>query len=223
MAKKKQEAPEPRHLTLEEAEEMARDLEIRHWNWDTAWERNLRLPMECWEASRTNNGSHEPGCQPAVLERMRDIPVEEAKADGWEPSRWEPEQGMTRVHEYRSACWGCDWTGPIVRREQEAVEDALDHTHPGWRDTPTLEGMPSNIRLAGEYSQELWRRKHIQKIGHLFPPDWEERKGPNKAWREPMAGRHVPGYGLFGGYEVGVIRITDPKTEVEKPEQSALF
>ena len=50
--------------------------------------------------------------------------------------------------EYRGACLGCGWVSPRTHLlqaggENAAVEDAHDHTHPGWRDLPVVAALPS--------------------------------------------------------------------------------
>lgn len=49
--------------------------------------------------------------------------------------------------EYRGACLGCGWVSDHTHRgakaENLAVEDAHDHTHPGWRDIPVVGAPPS--------------------------------------------------------------------------------
>ena len=54
------------------------------------------------------------------------------------------------VYIRRGACTACPWEGPDRRDYNEAVEDALDHTHPAWRQLPALPptGSTSSKRAA---------------------------------------------------------------------------
>jgi hypothetical protein len=127
-----------------------------------------------------------PGCQPTVLARY----------------------SRTRESVYRGACFGCSWTGGDRDNSNVAVEDAHDHTHPGWRDLPVFT-MP---RRTSEPSKDRVRLQRFAKeIVGLVPSDWPERCGPVRAWRDsPIASRHVPGYSPWGGYEMAVVRDAPP-------------
>jgi len=123
-----------------------------------------------------------PGCQPTVL-------CEEFRPDHWSLSR--------------GACFGCDWLGPERDDTNTAVEDAHDHTHPGWREVPVLD-MP---RQTGDSKKDnaalAAATPHIEA---LYPAGWPERCGPVRAWRNPVATRHVFGRSPWGGYEMAVAR-----------------
>lgn len=120
---------------------------------------------------------------------------------GIRPDYWELSRG---------ACFGCGWLGPEREDSNTAVEDAHDHTHPGWRELPVLE-MP---RLTYEPKKDdAALAAVLPQIVALYPADWPERCGPVRAWRNPIATRHVWGRSPWGGYELAVAR--QPKPEAD--------
>ena len=80
-----------------------------------------------------------PGCQPTVLSR----------------TIYAARHVYVRT-DYRGACFGCGQLGPIRPDENEAAEDAHDHTHPGWRDLPVLDPLLLHELVMGtEHPQVL--------------------------------------------------------------------
>jgi len=59
-------------------------------------------------------------------------------------------------------------------------------------------------------------------VALIYPAGWAKRCGPTITWREPMATRHVPGRGLFGGYDMARLR-PGPTTSGARPVQASLF
>ncbi len=121
----------------------------------------------------------------------------------WLPADGEDYWSMKDHLGYRGACLGCGWVGDQPRRgrgaENLAVEDAHDHTHPGWREIPVV-GAPPSLESPASYKRLVAR--WYQRWGHLLPEGWLDRGGPVRTARSPMAGRHVPGRAPGGGYDL---------------------
>ena len=106
--------------------------------------------------------------------------------------------------EYRGACLGCGWVSPRTHflqagGENAAVEDAHDHTHPGWRDLPVVGALPSiDSPTARERAIGEWRARWEP----LLPGGWLDRGGPIRTKRSPLGTRHVPGRAPGGGYDL---------------------
>ncbi|MGQ4491141.1 DUF6349 family protein [Streptomyces sp. SAS_281] len=98
--------------------------------------------------------------------------------------------GETWPYLHRGACLGCSWEGPDRRRTDEAVEDAHDHTHPGWRD---LHEMP-----------ERRGRHWLTHVQRLYPEGWFEKGGPVRTIRTGIEKQHKPGAAPGGGYDLAV-------------------
>lgn len=102
--------------------------------------------------------------------------------------------------EYLASCRGCGWTARHTDQcENDAVETAHEHSHPGYRDLPTLD-LPSGWRQART-------SKTVEAIRQLavchYPDGWiESGVAPNWTIRQPHGTRHVPDGGLFGGYDL---------------------
>jgi hypothetical protein len=106
--------------------------------------------------------------------------------------------------EYAGACLGCGWVSDRTHRlryggENAAVEDAHDHTHPGWREVPVVEAPPTPDS-PGAYTHQIarWRERWEQ----LLPDRWLERGGPIRTPRSRGGTRHVPGRAPGGGYDL---------------------
>ncbi|MFD5738584.1 DUF6349 family protein [Streptomyces massasporeus] len=97
---------------------------------------------------------------------------------------------------HRGACLGCTWEGPDRRRSDQAVEDAHDHTHEGWRDLPAL--------------PERRGRHWTTHATHLDPKGWFDTGGPVRTIRTGIEKRHLPGKAPGGGYDLAV---QPPRTE----------
>lgn len=103
---------------------------------------------------------------------------------------------------YRGACLGCGWVSDVDRwlgegGENAAVEDALDHTHPGFRDLPCVPPSPEGAKAEDRAAKmrDEWAPSH--------PDGWVASAGPTWTWRTGCGTRHVPGRGLYGGYDLG--------------------
>ncbi|MFJ4668844.1 DUF6349 family protein [Kitasatospora purpeofusca] len=111
----------------------------------------------------------------------------------------------------RGACLACNWEGPPRRDQNKAVEDALDHSHPGWRDLPTI---PRGT--GGKNVQRL--RAYLDTT---YPPDWFETGGPLKVFTTTANDRHEPGAARGGGYLVKVHR-PSPAAGPQHEQQSLI-
>jgi hypothetical protein len=111
----------------------------------------------------------------------------------------------------QSRCPGCGHQGPIRSDENEAIEDACDHAHPGWRTMPLLE----------PYPYELTKRPRWEAAARAaYPPGWFEREGPVREQRGPIGGRHVLGKAPGGGYAMGVLGTRPDPKHVEATQES---
>jgi hypothetical protein len=121
----------------------------------------------------------------------------------WLPPEGEDYWTMKDHLGFRGACLGCGWVSDRTPRgrgaENLAVEDAHDHTHPGWREIPVV-GAPPSLESPTSYRQLVTR--WYQRWGCLLPEGWLDRGGPVRTTRSPMAGRHVPGRAPGGGYDL---------------------
>ncbi|MFE3196883.1 DUF6349 family protein [Embleya sp. NPDC059237] len=131
-----------------------------------------------------------PGHRPAVLEMPWDEHTPGYPSPG--PGKWR----MLR----RGACTGCAFEGPDRTSYNDAVEDALDHTHAGWRDLPIVEWPRSSS------AARAWR-SHLDAT---HPPGWFDRQGPVRTWCDPIESRHRFGRAPGGGYMVAVRREEEP-------------
>ncbi|MGW4691053.1 DUF6349 family protein [Kitasatospora cineracea] len=111
----------------------------------------------------------------------------------------------------RGACLACPWEGPIRRDHNTAVEDGLDHTHPGWRSLPAIPQGKSgkNAHLLRAY------------LDAVYPTGWFETGGPLKVYTSTANDRHEPGKARGGGYLVKVYRST--YTPGSKHQQQTLL
>ncbi|MFI9157456.1 DUF6349 family protein [Kitasatospora aureofaciens] len=108
------------------------------------------------------------------------------------------DRSLRTGHENRGACLACSWEGPVRRSRNQAVEDALDHTHPGWRTLPT---MP---RGASGKNGARWRAHRDA----LYPLGWWDAGGPLKVWTGSAKEWHESGRAPGGGYLVKIYRPT---------------
>ncbi|MGP8302030.1 DUF6349 family protein [Streptomyces inhibens] len=105
-----------------------------------------------------------------------------------QPAPHRPEETWPYLH--RGACLACTWEGPDRRRTDEAVEDAHDHTHPGWRTLPPL--------------PERRGRHWLTHATHIYPEGWFDRGGPTRTLRTGIEKWHLPGKAPGGGYDLAV-------------------
>jgi Family of unknown function (DUF6349) len=165
-------------------------------------EEDRRLMAAAWEIGITQPGAEygrrrplpdpENGCRPTCLCRHR---LPEPGEDYW---------GMQDHLAYRGACLGCGWVADqehLIGQggENAAVEDANDHTHPGWRELPVVKAPPS-MESPTTYQRQI--NRWVQEWGRLLPDGWLERGGPIRTHRTPPGNRHVPGRAPGGGYDL---------------------
>jgi hypothetical protein len=139
-----------------------------------------------------------PRCQPTVLS------ADVRRQDHWTPKP-EPGCGCWATDElmYRGACTGCDWEGAERCDANLAVEDAMDHSHPGWQDVPVIRKPPP--AGAGQSAKEkaaaaAW----IAAATAKYPAGWLEAGGPIRTLRTPGT-RHVECATPWGGYDLAVV------------------
>ncbi|GAA2116655.1 hypothetical protein GCM10009759_62410 [Kitasatospora saccharophila] len=111
----------------------------------------------------------------------------------------------------RGACLACPWEGPLRRDHNSAVEDALDHTHPGWRSLPVV---PQGT--GGKNAKRI--RAYLEAV---YPTGWFETGGPLKVYTNVANDRHEPGKARGGGYLVKVYR-SNYTPEPKHQQQSLL-
>jgi Family of unknown function (DUF6349) len=115
----------------------------------------------------------------------------------------ETRKGFQGLH-YRGVCRlaGCDWEGPDRDRENPAVEDAIDHAHPGWRTLPPVPKTPE--RNDGNKAKRAAREKWIVQVTAAYPDGWLEAGGPIRTVRGQYASRHVEAATPYGGYDMAL-------------------
>ncbi len=97
---------------------------------------------------------------------------------------------------YRGFCRGCDWEAHDVHgRENRAAADALDHAHPGWRDSPVVPALACD---SSNKAKATWVRRAREAYGDR-PEGW-----PIITDRRGIGSRAVPGRSPWGGYDVAV-------------------
>jgi hypothetical protein len=106
--------------------------------------------------------------------------------------------------EYRGACLGCGWVSPNTHLighggENAAVEDAHDHTHPGWRELPIVAAVPK-LDSPSQYVRQIprWREQWEP----LLPAGWLDAGGPIRTPRRRGESRHIPCRAPGGGYDL---------------------
>jgi hypothetical protein len=160
-----------------------------------AWEIGITAPGSSWGGERVDLSTWTT-CTPTVIHR--DLRV--APGDRMD---------------YRSACLGCGWVSDTMRQsENAAVEDAHDHTHPGWRDLPVV-GTPP-VYDSPSAMPRLLKQWH-ERWAHLLPDGWLESGGPIRTHRPARATRHVPGRAPGGGYDLAHVTDTGEATPLERP------
>lgn len=106
---------------------------------------------------------------------------------------------------WRGRCLGCGWRGPIRGRddggENTAVEDAHDHTHPGWRDLPVIDPK-LNTGSDNPRAQSRAEARWADTAHAAVPAGWFAVGGPVRTRRQPPGARHVPGRAPGGGYDL---------------------
>jgi hypothetical protein len=91
---------------------------------------------------------------------------------------------------YRGACTGCAWEAGDVGGENDAVNAALDHAHPGW-----LNDLSNAVAPPPWDKPDPWKKTR-QKIGER-PHGW-----PVITTRTAPGLRSVPGRSPWGGYDI---------------------
>lgn len=105
---------------------------------------------------------------------------------------------------YRGACLGanCGWVGPEhACDENPAVEDAHDHTHPGWRDLPIVTPAPFDAK---DKQRDAWRveinriYRGLDHAEHLTLPGGvirtaRRQHGTRSHWSHPVGGYDICG------------------------------
>lgn len=98
---------------------------------------------------------------------------------------------------YRHACATCGRVDAPRQNENTAVEDAMDHGWPGWREVPILaSAMPDEKK-----QQTRW----LAAATAAYPTGWIEAGGPVRTARGRWGRRHVPHRTPHGGYDMGVV------------------
>lgn len=100
---------------------------------------------------------------------------------------------------HRAACLQCSFEGPVRLSENEAAEDANDHSWPGWRDLPIVPKVPEGGTSKKDNQARVdW----IEKVSALYPAGWLETGGPIRTRRTSPGTRHVPERTPYGGYDM---------------------
>lgn len=100
---------------------------------------------------------------------------------------------------HRAACLYCTWEGDVHADENTAVEDAHDHSWPGWRDLPVVASRPP----AGNGAKEREAMQNwLTAVTAAYPVGWLESGGPI---RTRHLGRHISNRTGFGGYDLAAV------------------
>lgn len=100
---------------------------------------------------------------------------------------------------YRAACLHCEWEGDIRDDHNSAVEDAHDHTWPGWRELPIVARRPE-AGTSKKHTDAMQR--WVEAVNDVYPAGWLEAGGPIRTARGHYGTRHVPDATGFGGYDL---------------------
>ncbi len=150
----------------------------------------------------------------------------------------------------RGRCLGCDWRGPVRPGDNEAVEDAVTHVWPKWRELPVVARAPEvTTGVGGAKALEAW----LKPVRRVMPRWWIDAfldsqrdagidpyvTGPPVRTERPAGCSHIVGRAPGGGYEMSVgnlPRITreqllqegrrfsrEPTQEAEQSTQLGLF
>lgn len=121
---------------------------------------------------------------------------------------------------FRGACLSCAWRGSARDDENSAVEDAHDHTHPGWRALPIVDPPPDFANLSRPEAERRYQR-WLNQIAPRHPNGWFDTGGPIRTRRPLLGTRHVPGRAPGDGYDLcGLARDRPPP--VPEPEGRSL-
>ena len=104
---------------------------------------------------------------------------------------------------WRGVCRGCSWHGEIRDDDDEALFDALDHTHPGWRDLPVVDDVPftdGTTQTAARIAR--WTQTVLDLYGDQTPGC------PVITRRTPPGTRSVPGRSPWNGYDIAAHTLT---------------
>lgn len=96
---------------------------------------------------------------------------------------------------YQANCPDCRWHH--IGSESEVVLAWHDHAWPGWRDLPVL---PAKLR--GQMGTRKMTPKLEAWLDANYPPEFRVDGAPILTDRGGVAGRCVPGYSPFGGFDI---------------------
>ena len=102
----------------------------------------------------------------------------------------------------RGACLGCDCEGEPHGSESAAVEDAHDHSWPGWRELPVV---PARPERGSNSKQVAAMGRWIDTVADTYPTGWLAAGGPIRTLRDSRGTRHVPYATGFGGWDLAVV------------------
>lgn len=105
---------------------------------------------------------------------------------------------------YQANCPDCRWH--YIGAEKDVVIAWHDHAWPGWHDLPTL---PAKLR--GQMGTRKMTPKLHDWLEDNYPPEFRVDGAPILTDRGGVAGRCVPGYSPFGGFDIAVDRGEDQK------------
>lgn len=93
-----------------------------------------------------------------------------------------------------AVCEPCQWHS--IGDQSEVVVAWHDHAIPDWRVLPVIpEGVP-------RHEMNGWPKKGLEWVEEHYPPDMQRDGAPVITERRRIAGRHVPGYSPWGGYDL---------------------
>lgn len=117
-----------------------------------------------------------------------------------------------KTQEYRPACLGCGWVGPLAPDHVEAAKKACDHSHPTWREQLVIKRLDGGAGWDLKHSRDDWRRR----VAAHYPAGWFESGGPVLTLRTGRAVADIPG----GGYDLPMATVVH--TKGARPEKIGL-
>ena len=101
---------------------------------------------------------------------------------------------------HRGFCLACDWEADVDRgSDTEAALDALDHAHPGWRESPVVDEPKRDANT--NHATKAWK-KYVDEVYGERPQGW-----PIITRRSGVGHRAVAKRSPWGGYDVSSVSL----------------
>lgn len=177
-----------------------------------------------WRLAITAPGNHHAGhdtlhadggaCRPTIEETYL-----------WDHTRRDdrfPSESVRVAILHRGACLGCGWSGEPHQSENAAVEDAHDHSWPGWRDLPIVPRRPDDTKAQAKWRAHLTA---LYRVAGIDVDHWLAVGAPFRTAR--IRGQQRSHCVWGGGYDICGIITERPEpcapTPATSEEQLALW